>query len=316
MKHLFIIDPFSLLQAGHDSSLAMMKEAILLGHKVFQAELKDIFWSDNLVKANTREVKILASGGLISNGEYKQIDLGLDADLAVWMRKDPPVDEKYIQVCQLFRLSKAKVINNPDSLLACDEKLFALEFPDLMPKNIITQSITEIKSLIQSHNQLIAKPIGGKAGEGILLLRHDDKNLSSILELITQSGQRKIILQEYLPSSREGDKRIFLLAGNPIGAILRVPKSDDHRANMAAGGSVQKTNVTEEEQAICNILKPRLLELGLIIVGLDVIGNKLTEINITSPTGLEEIAKLDGTNPAREIMNWSVHFARGWHFNI
>lgn len=304
MQNLFIIDAFSGLQAGHDSSLALMKAALQKKQAVYISELKDLVWQENNLKSFTQTVELVGEK-LVVNRENKVLNLSQKQKLVVWMRKDPPVDQAYIHACQLLRLAAVPVFNNPNTLLNCEEKLLALEFPDLIPQTSILQNINEIKKLLQQKGKLIAKPIGGKAGEGILFLQADDKNLGSLLEMMTQRGERKIILQEYLPSARIGDKRIFVLAGEPLGAVLRVPKPNDHRANMAAGGSVAKTEITPKEKEICARLKPRLLELGLYIVGLDIIGEKLTEINITSPTCLEEIAQLDGSQPAAQIINWS-----------
>jgi glutathione synthase len=307
MQHIFIIDPFDGLKPNHDSSLALMKAALLQNHSVWQAELADINLLDNSLIISTKLI-CLQNNKLIVTGESKKFNLSLKSDFSqilIWMRKDPPVDEKYIRVCQLLRLSVFPVINNPNSLLSCDEKLLALEFPELIPKTNISQSLNVIKNLVLEKGILIAKPIGGKAGEGILALKAEDKNLSSLIELLTERETRSIIVQEYLPKAPEGDKRIFLLAGEPIGALLRIPRKDDYRANMAAGGSIAKTNLTAKDLEICQKLKPRLLELGVNLVGLDIIEEKLTEINITSPTCLEEISELNNCDLAKQIIIWS-----------
>lgn len=303
MQHLFIIDPFETLQVGHDSSLALIKAALQKNHLVYICEPKNLTWQEKSLIASAQAVELI-DNKLISC-ENKILNLSQKQKLIVWMRKDPPVNQAYIQVCQLLRLASVPVLNNPNALLSCEEKLLVLEFPELTPETTILQNVNQIKKLVQQKGKLIAKPIGGKAGEGILFLQAEDKNLGSLLEMITERGEKKIILQEYLSSARVGDKRIFVLAGEPLGAVLRVPKQDDHRANMAAGGSVIKTKITPAEKEICALLRPRLLELGLYVVGLDVIGEKLTEINITSPTCLEEIAQLDESDPASQIIDWS-----------
>ncbi len=305
MKHIFITDPFSLLVPGHDSTLALMREALEKKHQVWQACLHDITFQNNQVMIFAQEMEKKEQ---ITLGNSKE-KFSLSKEMVVWMRKDPPVDSPYIRACQLLRLTSAHVVNRPDPLLACDEKLFALEFPELMPETFILQSLSQIKSLIQEKEKLIAKVIGGKGGEGIFLLQRGDKNISSILEMMTSYGKDQIILQEYLPGVRKGDKRIFLLDGEPIGAILRIPLAEDNRANMAAGAGIKKTSLTSVEIQICQKIKPRLLELGMHIVGIDTIDDKLTEINITSPTGLEEIAHLDGSNPAKKIITWSETLA-------
>ncbi|MDJ0626484.1 MAG: glutathione synthase [Candidatus Caenarcaniphilales bacterium] len=301
--HIFVTDPFESLIPGHDSSLALMREAILLNHPVHQSDLDSISIQDNQLKVKARQI-YLSEGSLIQKSESVEFNLSNEKQIIVWMRKDPPVDHKYIVTCQILRLAKCKVINNPNTLMSCDEKLFALEFPELIPQTTITSSIEEIKSIVSNKQKVIVKPIGGKAGEGILVLNQDDKNKSSIIELLTEGGNRKIIVQQFLQEAEVGDKRIFLLNGDPVGVLLRVP-SNDYRANMAAGGNIVKTEITQAEYAICEQLKPRIIELGLNIVGIDVIGNMLTEINITSPTCLEEINLLDGSNPAKKIIEWS-----------
>lgn len=303
MQHLFITDSFEKLVPAHDSTLALMEAALLKKHSVFQCEMHDIFWNQN---------QIIARGKIVNGkplhlylAEKIELNLTKNSTLLVWMRKDPPVNEAYIHTCQMLRLSKSTVLNNPNSLMSCDEKLFALEFPNLIPATYVTQNKQEILNLVEKHGKLVAKPIGGKGGEGIFLLLKEDKNISVLIEMMTNYGKRFIIIQEYLEAIKEGDKRIFLLSGEPLGAVMRVPKGNDHRANMATGGSIEKTTLTAREKEICKIIKPRLLELEMHIVGIDVIGDKLTEINITSPTCLKEISGLDKSDPSMEIIEWA-----------
>ncbi|MDX1918965.1 MAG: glutathione synthase [Candidatus Caenarcaniphilales bacterium] len=304
-KHLFLTDSFSSLKSGHDSSLALMSSALEIGDQVWQAELKDLIY-------RPEGVLIRASEVAFSSDKDKRL-ITLDDDpinpaespFLIWMRKDPPVDQAYLRACQLLRLIKSPsmVVNNPEALLFCDEKLFALEFPDLIPDTYIFSSVSEAKKFIQDSSETwIGKPIGSKAGEGIFGLRPDDQNLGSLLDILTSQSQEPFILQEYLPAIDQGDKRIFLWVGEPVGAVNRLAQKDDYRANMAAGGKVGKTEITPSDRKICECLKPRLLELGLYLVGLDVIGDRLTEINITSPTMLEEIKLLNQTDPAHEII--------------
>ncbi len=289
-SHLFIIDPFASLERGHDSSLALMKAALLAGHSVFCCELSGLSYLAGSLIAHASTLQLDSSAELeLVSGNPEQLRLNESVqDLVVWMRKDPPVDEAYQRVCQLLALAHVPVLNNPNALLHCEEKLFALEYPDLIPRTWVSQKLSELKELFASEKKLVIKPIGGKAGEGILVMESSDMNLNSVLELLTERGRRKIILQEYLPAAREGDKRILLRQGDPVGAILRKPKASDHRANLAAGGSYERVSLSKREEEICGRLKPRLQQLGLYFVGIDVIGEKLTEINITSPTGLCE----------------------------
>jgi glutathione synthase len=310
MQHIFITDSFESLVPNHDSSLALMREACKLGDEVFQAEQEQIYFDKGSVFISACLVQSVTEGNLKINPEKKSFNISSQyEDLVVWMRKDPPVDEAYIRTCQLLASSKARVLNNPNSLLVCNEKILPLEFTELIPETLITSDLLQIKSLLASKKKLVAKPIAGKAGEGILILNEGDKNVSSILELMilrgSTGGKNKIIVQEFLPEIVDGDRRIFLLAGDPIGAVNRLANKDDNRANMAAGGRVEPHKLSKRELEICQILKPRLLDLGLIVVGLDVIGGKVTEINITSPTCLEEINQFDKSNPAKQIVEWA-----------
>ncbi|WP_372368891.1 glutathione synthase [Candidatus Uabimicrobium sp. HlEnr_7] len=309
MQHLFITDPFEVLIPNHDSTLALMRSALEHEHQVLQCQMNDLYWNGCEVTARAKTIEKKQESLVVVNAEVKEINLSTSSLPIVWMRKDPPVDNTYIKVCQLLRLAKCTVLNNPNSLMACDEKLFALEFPELIPKTYIVQQKKHIVELVKEQKRLIAKPIGAKGGEGIFMFSHDDKNLGSLIEVMTQNGKSTIILQEYLPQIKEGDKRIFLLNGDPLGAVLRLPQEHDHRANMAAGGTTVKTTITPEEYRICEIIKPRMLELGMHIVGIDTIGNKLTEINITSPTCLEEINNFDATDPCGKIIRWAEQFA-------
>lgn len=307
LKHIFITDPLESLIPNHDSSLAMMREGYKLGQRIFQTELNDITWNIDHVKVNAHEIEYEETSKRFSKKTQAVFNLSDSPQTVLWMRKDPPVDDSYIRACQLLRLSNAPVINDPNSLITCNEKLFTLQFPKLTPKTYVLNNIKEIKELLQIERTLVAKPIAGKAGEGILVLNEGDKNVSSMLEFATERGKHKIILQEFLPEVTKGDKRIFLLAGEPIGALNRLPTSSDYRANMAAGGTIAKAEITDSDRKICEALKPELLRLGLFIVGLDVIGNRLTEINITSPTCLEEIANFNNTNPAKQIIEWACN---------
>ena len=310
ISHIFITDPFNQLQPGHDSTLLMMEFALKHGHQVWQAEMSNLFWEQGLF-VQVHSV-VLDSGKVsLDNANYIKLNLSQEnTGYLVWMRKDPPVDVFYIRACQLLRLSKAPVLNHPDLLMSCDEKMLALEFIDWIPTSYVLQDMTQIRSLVFHIGKLIAKPIGQMGGRGILILHREDSNLASLIEILTNHGQNKIILQHYIPQAVEGDKRIFLVGGEPIGAILRVPPKGDYRANMAVGGSVEQCLLTTKEQQICNALKKRLLQLKAYIVGLDIIGEKLTEINITSPTGLQEIARFSDVNPAEKLIQWAENFVK------
>jgi len=317
-QHIFITDSFSALKQEHDTSIYLVEEALNSGCLVWQAELPDISFSSNKIIIQT--FALFKNFSKLIEKDRKQskifeFDYSRESgnrEITVWIRKDPPVDQAYIQVCQLLRLLKNQVtlINNPDSLLFCDEKLLALNFPDLIPETLVTNNFGEFKNFLEYQKKVVLKPIGGKAGEGILVLEKTDRNLKSIFEIVTkESKNSKIIVQAYLPEISQGDKRIFLLNGKPLGALLRFPQKNDYRANMAAGGSVKQSNISEKELKICSRVETFLRKNELHIAGLDLIGEKLTEINITSPTCLREIANFDQKNHAETVIAWSKEWS-------
>lgn len=309
MQHIFITDPFAALAPGHDSSLALIREALSQGEVVYQAQMEHVSYYYPHIKINAQKLTLQDDQARpVEENPCEELVLDQKQKTIIWMRKDPPVDLNYLRTCELLKMAQAHVINNPTTLMSCDEKLLSLEFPSCIPETFVSQNIFEINELLTQKKKLLLKPIGLMGGRGIVVLEEGDKNNQSLIELLTHRGTEKIIVQEYLPKVVEGDKRVILLDGKPIGSLLRVPHEKDHRANMVVGSSVAKAQLTPQEKKVCDILSPRLQELGLYFVGLDFIGEKLTEINITSPTGLEEIAKLDGVPIAKEMIQWSVNY--------
>ena len=217
-----------------------------------------------------------------------------EVDVA-FQRKDPPVDPAYIAATQILgTCRKTLVLNRPEAILAFNEKLFALHFPDLMPRTTVTRSIAELQSFMEAlGGEMIVKPLNGKGGEGVFHLVAGEKNISSILEQSTQFGTSLVMAQEYLPAIRLGDKRILLLEGEAIGAVLRVPADAEVRANLHVGARAEKADLSPADREIIRRLGPILKREGLFFVGIDVIGDRLTEINVTSPTGIQEINALD-----------------------
>ncbi len=203
-------------------------------------------------------------------------------------------------------INKAKtlVVNNPQGLRAANEKMYALQFTNSIPKTIVSPDKQVIREFMEAQGAAILKPLGNKAGEGILYLEPSDRNFNSIVELSTFQGQIPVMVQTFLPAAKQGDKRIILLDGKPIGALNRLSSGNEFRNNMAAGGTVAKTEITEREQAICSELAPKLQADGLYFVGIDVIGGYLTEVNVTSPTGIREIDRLAATGLGEQVINW------------
>jgi glutathione synthase len=229
----------------------------------------------------------------------------LDDDFdVVLQRKDPPVDAEYVTATQILGLCRrALVLNHPTGILAANEKLYACGFPQLMPETRVTREIPElIDFMAKLGGEMIVKPLGGRGGEGIFHLRHDDRNLFSILEQATGFGRRRAMAQRYLPDVRRGDKRILLVDGEPIGAVLRVPAAGETRANLHVGGTPARAPLDDYDRRIVTQLRPHLLRDGLFFVGIDVIGGWLTEINVTSPTGIQEIDALEGVRIEHDVI--------------
>jgi glutathione synthase len=228
---------------------------------------------------------------------------------AVFMRTDPPVNVPYLYATYLLDgIDRAKtlVVNSPKGLRTANEKMYALQFEGAIPETIVSQNKQVIRQFVEKKGAAVLKPLGGKAGEGILFLEAGDRNLNSLVEISTQQGQIPVMVQTYLPEAKEGDKRIILLDGKPIGAINRIPTGNEFRGNMAVGGRVAKTEITDRELQICTQLEPVLQRDGLYFVGIDIIGGYLTEVNVTSPTGIREIDLFDGVSLGKQVIEWVV----------
>jgi glutathione synthase len=232
----------------------------------------------------------------VRRGEARIYDFDHEIDVA-FQRKDPPVDRDFIVATQILNICEHTIVlNRPTSVISFNEKLLAVEFADLMPATRVTRRIPELRAFMaEQGGQMIIKPLDGKGGEGIFHLTENDRNLSSILEQSTEFGTRAVMAQQYLPAIREGDKRILLLEGEAIGAVLRVPADAESRANLHVGGKAVRAPLDDDDRRIISRISHFLKDKGLFFVGIDVIGGKLTEINVTSPTGVQEINTLDQT---------------------
>lgn len=315
LKLAFIIDPLSLLDPGHDTSVALMEAAQNLGHEVWVtgANLLSVVEGKAWAVLERLELKPvqLVEGRWVAESVWYQLGSPTFAPLeemdAVFMRTDPPVTTPYLYATYLLDyidFNKTLVVNNPQGLRAANEKMYALQFTNVVPETIVTADKQVIRQFVQSKGAAILKPLGNKAGEGILYLEPSDRNFNSIVELSTLQGRVPIMVQTYLPAAKEGDKRIILLDGEPIGAVNRVSTGSEFRNNMAAGGTVAKTEITPQEQIICTEVAQKLQKDGLYFVGIDVIGGYLTEINVTSPTGIREIDRLENTRLGEQVIEW------------
>ena len=293
----FVMDPVESEPMDGSTTIVMMKEAQDRGHTVLYVDPADLEVDAGRVRAIAVPIELeLSSVTPVCRGEARVYDFDAEVDVA-FQRKDPPVDRDFIVATQILDICrKTIVLNRPTAVIAFNEKLLAAQFADLMPATRVSRRISELKAFMaEQGGQMIVKPLDGKGGEGIFHLIEKDPNLNSILEQSTEFGSRAIMAQQYLPAIREGDKRILLLEGEPIGAVLRVPAESESRANLHVGGSAVKAPLDAADREIVARVGPFLKEHGLFFVGIDVIGGKLTEINVTSPTGIQEINALEQT---------------------
>ncbi len=313
MKFAFIIDPITQLDPTHDSSVAIMESAQMLGHEVWITYLHQLSIIEGKAYGHLQSV-ILEPVKLV-DGHWQSVsswfDLGesqllpLESFDGVFMRKDPPVTVSYLYATYILDCidsQKTRVVNSPYGIRSANEKVYALNFPAVIPKTVVSQSKTVIADFLEERGEAVIKPLGGKAGEGILFLQKGDRNFNSLIEVSTKQGQEPVMVQEYLPAAKEGDKRIIMINGKPVGAVNRIPTGKEFRGNMAVGGRVAKTDITPRDLEICNTVAPKLIADGLFFVGIDVIGDYLTEVNVTSPTGIREIDRLNGVNLGKEVI--------------
>ena len=297
------MDPIETINIGGDSSFALMLEAQARGVTLIHYLADDLSAENGRVRAKARPLKVINQAGAHYEwlGDPRTVDLADEADV-VLMRQDPPFDMGYITATHLLEQiqDRVLVVNDPAEVRNAPEKLFVLRFPDLMPPTLVTKSLEEAMDFRARHGAIVVKPLYGNAGTAVFLIDKNDGNLPALVELFSSVWREPFMVQAFLPSVAEGDKRIVLVDGEPAGAINRLPKKGEIRSNLAAGGSAQPTQLTAREQEICARLGPELKKRGLIFVGIDVIGGFLTEINVTSPTGIRAIDRFNGTDtPAR-----------------
>jgi glutathione synthase len=315
MKLAFIIDPITKLDPTHDSSVAMMEAAGILGHQVYITTAEQLAVIDGRAAAYLQTIQIepvkLVEQRWIAIEQWYQVGqpklMFLDEMQAVFMRTDPPVDVPYLYITYILDYidpKKTLVVNNPDGLRAANEKMFAMQFQEWMTDTIVTRDKKVIREFVEKHQAAVMKPLGGKAGEGILFLQPEDRNINSLVEISTQWGKYPMMIQKFLTAAKDGDKRIIVLDGQPLGAIDRIPTGKEFRGNMATGGRVAAATITDRELEMCAAMAPKLKKYGLYFVGIDVIGGFLTEVNVTSPTGIREIDRLNNTSLGKQVIEW------------
>jgi glutathione synthase len=303
------MDPIHGVDMNADSTFALMLEGQARGHALWHYHPKDLAFLGGALTARAQPVTVQREAGRHATlGPDETLDLA--AMDVVLMRQDPPFDMAYITATHLLEHihPKTLVVNDPASVRNAPEKLFVLKFPELMPETLVTADRRRIAAFREQHGDIIIKPLFGNGGAGVFHLRPDDPNMASLIEMFTERSREPLMVQRYVPAVREGDKRIILVDGIAMGAINRVPAKGEARSNMHVGGTPVKTTLTDRERDICAAIGPELRARGMIFVGIDVIGDFLTEINVTSPTGLQEVARFDGIHLERAI--WDAIEAR------
>ena len=303
LKVAFQMDPMESIDIAGDSSFALALEAQERGHKLFHYEPKNLSLSQLKPVAKLRSLTVQnITGNHFYLGEQRVADLKTDIDV-ILMRQDPPFDMSYITATHILEHvhPHTLVINNPTNVRNTPEKLFVTHFENVMPPTLITSDEEEIFGFRKEFRDIIVKPLFGNGGAGVFHIKPDDENLSSLIELHKTFYREPLMIQEYVPAVRQGDKRIILIDGKPVGAVNRVPAKGEARSNMHVGGKPMKCELTGRDREICEIIGPSLKEKGLLFVGIDVIGNYLTEINVTSPTGIQELSRFEDTNIASLI---------------
>ena len=297
------MDPLPSINTGGNSTFALMLSAQERGHELVYYDVRDLSWRDGRVTTWAAPVTVQhVPGDHYNLGEFRALDLGRDADV-VLMRQDPPFDIGYLTGTWLLEriAGETLVVNDPKSVRDAPEKVFVLDFARFMPPTLVTRRIEEVRAFHAEHGEIVIKPLHGNAGKAVFRVGRDGGNLASLVEFFGQVWPEQFMVQTFLEEVGEGDKRIVLVDGEVAGAINRKPGAGEIRSNLAAGGYAEATTLTAYEEEICAALAPELKRLGLIFVGIDVIGGRwLTEINVTSPTGIVAIDKFNGTDtPAR-----------------
>ena len=305
------MDPLAGINIAGDSTFALMLSAQARGHRLFHYAPEDLNQSGDRVWTEARPVTVQrVVGDHFTFGDPVSLDLGEQADV-VLMRQDPPFDLGYITATHLLERigDRTLVVNDPASVRNAPEKLFVLDYQRFMPPTLITRSVEEARKFLNEHGSIVVKPLHGNGGKAIFKIDADAQNLSSLIEVFNTAYREPHMVQAFLPAVAKGDKRIVLVDGEVAGAVNRLPGAGEIRSNLAVGGTAAKTELTEKEREICAALGPELKRRGLIFVGIDVIGGEwLTEINVTSPTGIVAIEKFDGTDVAGMI--WDAIEAR------
>jgi glutathione synthase len=297
------MDPIEAINIAGDSTFAMLLEAQKRGHNILYYTPDRLSMTGSAVTAQAQPLQVRdVVGDHFTLGEMRRVDLGAETDV-VLLRQDPPFDLAYVTTTHLLERihPQTLVVNNPASVRDAPEKLFVMEYPELMPATLITRDRSEIEAFRKQHGDVVIKPLYGNGGAAVFKVAVKDPNFGSLFDLFSATFREAWVVQQFLPRVSEGDKRIILVDGKAMGAVNRVPAENDIRSNMVRGGAARETDLTPREREICYAIGPELQKRGLIFVGIDVIDGHLTEINVTSPTGLRAIQRLGGPDLAAAL---------------
>ncbi len=292
------MDPIEAVNIDGDTTFAMIEEAQKRGFQVYTYHVETLSWREGRVTARARSVTVQRiKGDHVSFGDEISLDLADDIDV-ILMRQDPPFDMGYITAAHILEFLKGKtmVVNDPFWVRSSPEKIVPLLFPDLMPPTLVTRDRKAIDAFRADHGDIVVKPLFGNAGAAVFRIKPDDGNLGALLDLFFATSREPLMVQGFVPGVFDGDKRIILIDGEPVGAINRIPKGNDIRSNLAVGGTAHDVTLSDADLAICACIGPTLKERGLLFVGIDVIAGRLTEINVTSPTGALAIKAFSGVD--------------------
>ncbi len=304
MRHLFVMDPLDRIHVAGDSTYVTMREACDRGRDVYACTPDQLFVEEGRARGRVTPVQVIASAPYFRPRDLEICDLG--AFDVVWMRKDPPFDMNYVFTTWLLDLvpEHTLVVNDPLGLKRFNEKLWAMQWTEFHPRSLLARDAAQIRAFVEAlPGKAVLKPWSGNGGRGVLVTEKGDRNLGSMIELLTNEGREYLIAQEYVAGIVRGDKRVLLFEGEPVAAILRVPSERDHRGNIHVGARVEACEITPREREICEALGPELRRHGLVFVGIDVIDGRLTEINVTSPTGLQEANRLYGLKLEADLLD-------------
>jgi glutathione synthase len=304
MRLVYVMDPMQRVLPDKDTTFAFQRASQHRGHESLHCEPRDVYVADGDVFARVRPLTVSDTPPHFTLGS--PVDVRLADVGCVLIRKDPPFDAEYLHVSLMLEKLRGRVlvVNDPRGLRDANEKLYTLHFARHMPRTLVTADRDRIHAFFAAVGTGVVKPLDGAGGSGVMVVQKGDRNARSIVDYITHEGTRHAMAQEFIPAVTAGDKRVLLLEGQILGAINRIARDDDVRSNIHAGGRVEKAQVTDAERAVVADMAPRLVADGLVFVGLDFIGGKLTEVNVTSPTGIQELSRHEGRDVAEDVIAW------------